>query len=236
MERRELMEIGSAPNAGSHVGKRPAEAAMEFLSNTSITTIPLALDDLYAPPLLPANRRETVLPLPADAPAAARKPSPSCLTTSSDAVIGEGSMELELLGSLQEEAKTCNAEDFGTFRRGFEARLQDFEVAVAQTSACEAAQEVSMDSSIYCIRSGEATAPDPVESRGTEIDTDRDSEPENAPPATWSSLMEEMHARTCGCNDIGRHFRRSVRPERPRSRSSSKQPAAQPRQGRAAWA
>jgi hypothetical protein len=154
------------------------------------------------------------------------------LATSSDAVIGEGSMELEMLGSLHEEVKKCSVEDFGTFRRGFEARLQDFEVAFAQSSAREAVGMVSMDSSIYEIGSGGAMALDPMESRGTEVDSDRDSEPDNAPPATWSSQMEEIHARTCGCSDIGKHFRQRV----PRSRSSSKQPAVQPRQCRAAWA
>jgi hypothetical protein len=168
--------------------------------------------------------------------------------TSEEAVVGEGSMELELLRGQATEEKTDGGEDRGDHRRkaalelasllaearrvgrtpikeegfrswkgDFRERLHGLEVSLAQASAHSEARMVRMDPSIYS---------------GMQ---DRDSELHNPQPNSWYSQMQEAHDRTCGCGDVTRHFRRSSVPSSSSApRSSSKQRAAQPRQGRRA--
>jgi hypothetical protein len=179
------------------------------------------------------------------ASAAMRAPSPDFMMTSEEAVVGEGSMELDLLRGKATEEKTDGGEDRGDHRRqaalelasllaearcvgrtsikegdfrswkgDFRKRLHGLEVSLAHASGHS---EVRMDPSIYS---------------GMQ---DRDGEMHNPQPNSWYSQMQEAHDRTCGCGDWSRHFRRSSHPSLSSAlRSSSKQPAAQPRQGRRA--
>jgi hypothetical protein len=179
------------------------------------------------------------------ASAATRAPSPDYIMTSEEAVVGEGSMELELLRGQATEEKTDGGEDRGDHRRqaalelasllaearcvgrtsikegdfrswkgDFRKRLHGLEVSLAHASGHS---EVRMDPSIYS---------------GMQ---DRDGEMHNPQPNSWYSQMQEAHDRTCGCGDVTRHFRRSSVPSSSSApRSSSKQRAAQPRQGRRA--
>jgi hypothetical protein len=130
-------------------------------------------------------------------------------------------MELEL-NSRTASKDGINAADFKSWTDGFQTRLEDLEIAAAQASAREAAVEVNMDPSIYGI---------------PEIDSDFDGEPDKYPLTSWQSQVEEMHARSCGCGDLTRHFRRNFQPlpAGPRSsfisRKPNKQTPGQPRQG-----
>ena len=105
--------------------------------------------------------------------------------------------------------------NFRSWKGEFRARLHGLEVALAQASAHSEVRMVRMDPSIYS---------------GMQ---DRECELHNRQPTSWYSQMQEAHDRTCGCGDWSRHFRRSSDPALSSApRSSSKQPAAQPRQGR----
>ena len=123
------------------------------------------------------------------------------------------------LASLLAEARRVgrtpsNDEGFRSWKGEFRKRLHGLEVALAHATGHS---EVRMDPSIYS---------------GMQ---DRDDELHNPQPTSWYSQMQEAHDRTCGCGDVTRHFRRSSVPSSSSApRSSSKQSAAQPKQGRRA--
>ena len=123
------------------------------------------------------------------------------------------------LASLLAEARRVgrtpsNDERFRSWKGEFRKRLHGLEVALAHATGHS---EVRMDPSIYS---------------GMQ---DRDGELHNPQPTPWYSQMQEAHDRTCGCGDVTRHFRRSSVPSSSSApRSSSKQSAGQPKQGRRA--
>lgn len=173
----------------------------------SISTIPLDNPSMTSIPTLQA-----------------REDSTASIMSSSEPVIGEGSMELDMLRASRGERSmepgvVCerrpSKEQFRAWAGDFSARLETLEVAAEQSSARAVVAEVSMDPAMYC---------------GMGADADRDGEQADAPPSSWQSQVQEMHDRTCRCGDFRNHFRPLAPPVVPRS--SSKKAPVQPRQSR----